>query len=65
MQRILTKVRGSREQLQTLLSMTDDGKVGGKLMDLFATYKNVSSFTESKKVLMRKAKELKLYDYTI
>lgn len=64
-QRILTKVRGSREQLQTLLSMTDDGKVGGKLMDLFATYKNVSSFTESKKVLMRKAKELKLYDYTI
>lgn len=64
-QRILTKVRGSREQLQTLLSMTDNGKVGGKLMDLFATYKNVSSFTESKKVLMRKAKELKLYDYTI
>ncbi len=64
-QRILTKVRGSREQLQTLLSMTDDGKVGGKLMDLFATYKNVSSFTESKKVLMRKVKELKLYDYTI
>ena len=64
-QRILTKVRGSREQLQTLLSMTDDGKVGGKLMDLFATYKNVSSFTESKKVLMCKAKELKLYDYTI
>ncbi len=64
-QRILTKVRGSREQLQTLLFMTDDGKVGGKLMDLFATYKNVSSFTESKKVLMRKAKELKLYDYTI
>lgn len=64
-QRILTKVRGSREQLQTLLSMTDDSKVGGKLMDLFATYKNVSSFTESKKVLMRKAKELKLYDYTI
>ena len=45
--------------------MTDDGKVGGKLMDLFATYKNVSSFTESKKVLMRKVKELKLYDYTI
>lgn len=64
-QRILTKLRGSAEQLKTLVSVDDEGHLAGSAAAVLDQYKALSDFKESRAVLIRKAKELKLYDYTI
>lgn len=64
-QRILTKIRGSAEQLRRLVALTDDGRVSGSLAGVLSRYPSVSDFTETRKALAAKARELALYDYTI
>lgn len=64
-QRVFTKLRGSAEQLKALVSLDDKGNLTGALEALLARYGALSSFAASRALLVRKAKELKLYDYTI
>lgn len=66
-QRILTKIRGADDQILKLI-----GKINGENMleesslnSLFDKYSDISEFMFSKNVLIQKAKELKLYGYTI
>lgn len=64
-QRILTKLRGSSGQVAALLTLSDKGEIEGRLPELLDAYSPVSSFEEARKTLLSKARELKLYDYTI
>lgn len=64
-QRVLTKVRGSREQIGYLTSLNEENKLIGRFPELLKKYSQVSAFTESLSVLERKAKELRTYDYTL
>lgn len=67
-QRVLTKLRGSEDQLKGLLGryMEETGEVvDSKLLSLFDKYKDVSDFKETKKIICYKAKELKLHGYTM
>lgn len=64
-QRILTKFRGSADQMKTLLTLDEGGKLAGKAPEVFSRYAKLSPFTESWRVLSRKAGALKSYDYTI
>lgn len=64
-QRILTKLRGSAEQLKTLVSTGEKGELSGTAAGVLDRFQNLSAFTASRAVLQRKARELKLYDYTI
>ncbi len=64
-QRVLTKLRGSAEQIAALLSQNEKGNLEGSLPSILGRYKNLSEFMESTKVLKRKAGELKLYGYTL
>lgn len=64
-QRILTKLRGSSQQLHALIHVSDQGEAEGSLLQVFDRYKDLSDFIESRKLLSLKAQELKLYDYTI
>ena len=63
-QRILTKVRGSREQLQDLLeaSRKDNGKY---LPDLLDQYRDLSDFAECRSILAHKGGELIEYGYIL
>ncbi|PTJ23079.1 hypothetical protein BU035_12700 [Staphylococcus simulans] len=65
-QRILTKVRGSSEELEKLLGIYDsDGTVtSSEILSLFEEFEDVSNFTNSEKVIKQKAKELNLNGYT-
>lgn len=65
-QRILTKVRGSEEQLRELIGIyTNEGEViDSYLLELLKKYPTISPFAISKKVIEQKAKELKFYGYT-
>ncbi len=65
-QRILTKVRGSEDQLQTLLGhydKTTDSVHNSIFIDLLNKYARLSSFTETRKMLTYKARELKINGY--
>ena len=64
MQRVFTKLRGSGEQLQSLAAADEKGRLTGDAAAVLDRFSRLSSFTESRKVLLRKARELKLYDYT-
>lgn len=64
-QRILTKLRGSAQQLAALVSTSDKGELTGSLPEVLSRFSRLSSFTGARKVLEEKARELKLYDYTI
>ncbi|MGN0954871.1 McrB family protein [Dialister sp.] len=64
-QRILTKLRGSSQQLSTLVSTNDKGELTGSLLDVLNRFHGLSPFTSARSVLEEKARELKLYDYTI
>lgn len=66
-QRVLTKVRGSEEQMRSLIgNVNSDGThEPGKLAEIFDKYAESGSFEESRKVIARKAKELKLYGFTV
>lgn len=63
-QRVLTKLRGSREQLQDLLdsSRKDNGKY---LPDLLDQYKDLSDFTDCRAILAHKGSELIEYGYIL
>ncbi len=64
-QRVFTKLRGSAEQLKALVSLDEKGNLTGALETLLARSGELSSFAATRAMLVRKAKELKLYDYTI
>lgn len=66
-QRILTKLRGADDQIIKLIgNLSEENKLDNSLLyDLFEKYLNVSDFKHCKNVLYQKAKELKLYGYTI
>lgn len=67
-QRVLTKVRGSEDQLNDLIGKyeRDSGEaVTGKFMDIFNEYPMVSDFRMSREVIKQKAKELRFYGYTM
>lgn len=61
-QRVLTKVRGSEELLRDLVGNEDDE---GILIQIFDKYIETSKFTESRQVIQQKARELKLYGFTM
>ncbi|WP_251899325.1 McrB family protein [Lactiplantibacillus paraplantarum] len=61
-QRVLTKVRGSEELLRDLVGNEDDE---GILIQIFDKYIGISKFTESRQVIQQKARELKLYGFTM
>lgn len=66
-QRILTKLRGADDQIIKLIgNVSEENKLENSLLyDLFEKYLNVSDFKHCKDALYQKAKELKLYGYTI
>lgn len=66
-QRIITKLRGSEEQLVKLVGKLDkEGNLSASDVEsLLDKYKEVSDFTCVKKELKNKAKELMLYGYSI
>ncbi len=66
-QRVLTKLRGADDQIIKLIgNVSEENKLENSLLyDLFEKYLNVSDFKHCKDALYQKAKELKLYGYTI
>lgn len=64
-QRILTKLRGSSQQLDGLLSLDEKGQLQGTIACILEQFNDLSDFREARQVLEGKARELKLYDYTI
>lgn len=64
-QRILTKLRGSSQQLSSLVSLNEKGNLEGTIVNVLSHFNDLSDFVEAKAVLEGKARELKLYDYTI
>ncbi|ART75246.1 McrB family protein [Sutcliffiella horikoshii] len=67
-QRVLTKVRGSEDQLRDLLGRYNrekDTVEGSSIIRLFDRYTSVSIFKESRNVIKQKAKELKYNGYTM
>lgn len=64
-QRILTKLRGSTEQLAGIISVEENGALAGTAAGILDRYSGLSSFDWARTVLLKKARELKAYDYTI
>lgn len=66
-QRIITKLRGSEEQIGALVGkVLGNGSIENSFMiDLFDEYADVSDFNTSRHEIGIKAKELKSYGYTI
>lgn len=66
-QRVLTKLRGSEDELKSLLgTLNQDGEViNSTLLEMFEKNSNISSFEASKKVIKQKAKEISLHGYAI
>lgn len=66
-QRVLTKVRGSEDQMRELVGkFTAEGKhEPGQLENIFDRYSDSSLFEDSRKIIARKAKELSLYGFTV
>lgn len=66
-QRVLTKVRGSEEQMNGLVGTfeSEANYSKGKLEAILDKYTSSSDFIESRKVIKRKAKELKLYGFIV
>jgi len=66
-QRIMTKVRGPEEQLKPLLGTynPESGENKNSAMEeLLDEHSNISGFTETRKSILLKAKELRLHGYT-
>lgn len=59
-QRVLTKIRGSAEQFEALF---DDGE--DSIISLLDKYGNLSAFSECRKTIIQKKKELKNYGYCL
>ncbi|EII2008308.1 hypothetical protein LG050_002459, partial [Staphylococcus pseudintermedius] len=66
-QRILSKVRGSREELEFLIGIYDpdtDTAMSSKLLSIMDKYENISNFSNSRKVILSKSKELYINGFT-
>lgn len=59
-QRVLTKIRGSAEQFETLFESGDDS-----IIALLDKYAELSAFEECRKTVDQKKKELKTYGYCL
>ncbi len=67
-QRVFTKLRGPEDQLRSFIGAyrpDRQGIVESPLLALLDEYSDVSDFTAAREVLLQKAKELKLYGYTV
>ncbi|MGF9812148.1 McrB family protein [Bacillus toyonensis] len=67
-QRVMTKIRGSEEQLNKVLGSYDINEekvLDSKLQELFDEYKQISDFTKSRECLIDKSRELQLHGHTI
>lgn len=66
-QRVLTKVRGSEDQMRGLVGkITSEGThEPGQLEVILDRYSDSSSFEDSREIIARKAKELNLYGFTV
>lgn len=66
-QRVLTKLRGPEGLLKELIGKADaaGAATDGGLEALLGRYADISAFTETRKLLVHKAKELKINGYTI
>lgn len=66
-QRVLTKVRGSEDQMRELVGKTTaEGKhEPGKLENILDQYSDSSPFEGSRQIIARKSKELNLYGFTV
>ncbi|ARU60291.1 hypothetical protein CBW65_03845 [Tumebacillus avium] len=67
-QRIMTKLRGPAELLNPLIGLYDEKAnelENSQLLKLFDQNANLSHFTEARKVLRQKGRELKLNGYTL
>lgn len=64
-QRVFTKLRGGSEQLKALVAEDDKGLLTGSAAAVLDRFGNLSAFTEARRCLAKKARELKLYDYTM
>ncbi|WP_026676300.1 McrB family protein [Fictibacillus gelatini] len=66
-QRVLTKIRGSEELLHPVIGSLhpeSNEVVGGSFLSVLKRFEDISDFTETKKVLRQKAKELKMNGFT-
>lgn len=59
-QRILPKIRGTREMLEELIHFDRQGELAGELVDILNQSSKLSAFPLSRNVLKRKAKELQV-----
>ena len=59
-QKILPKIRGSFEELNTLLGAEDNESI----ITLFNNYQEISGFVKSRELITKKQKELKFHGYT-
>ncbi len=62
-QRVLTKIRGSEEQLRDLIGASEDN--AGELLAVLDKYATLGQFDASRAVIKQKARELKLYGFTM
>lgn len=66
-QRVLSKVRGSREELESLIGKYDpdtNSVESSKLLSLMEEYKSISDFTQSSNLILNKSKELYINGFT-
>ncbi|MFT8837837.1 McrB family protein [Liquorilactobacillus satsumensis] len=59
-QRILPKIRGTEEMLNSLVKFEKTDKLSGKLVELLDEYQQISEFKMSREILNKKLKELKI-----
>lgn len=64
-QRILPKLRGSSQQIGSLVCLNEKGELSGSFIAALNQFSDLSDFKETRKKLEAKARELKLYDYTV
>lgn len=66
-QRVVTKLRGSEEQIMGLIGKfdKDDNLISSDIVNLLKKYDDVSDFACVKNELKNKAKELSLYGYSV
>lgn len=68
LQRVLTKIRGPQEQMQELIGIynkEDDTVNSSIIIDKLDEYNDLSYFNKTRECIKQKAKELKIYGYTI
>lgn len=68
LQRVLTKIRGPQEQMQELIGIynkENDTVSSSIIVDKLDEYNDLSNFNKTREYIKQKAKELKIYGYTI